>query len=183
METLFVLFGRSCVGKTTSVRKLQQKYPDLHEAVSVTTRKPRPGEIDGFDYIFVTFEEFERMERDGELVENIEYNGNKYGLAFRSFNPDKVNIAVIEPNGLKQVQERLSDRFNIIVIKMDENDSTLLERFAKRGDAPEVRDKRIYGDKAHFSNVQFDYMINSSPDLLEFIMKKHSNLGKEKNNG
>lgn len=178
-ETLFVLFGRSCVGKTTSVRKLQQKYPDLHEAVSVTTRSPRPGEIDGFDYIFVSREEFQRMERDNELVENIQYNGNNYGLAFRSFNPDKVNIAVIEPNGLKQVQERLSDKFNIVVIKMDENDSTLLERFAKRGDPIEVRDKRIYGDKSHFSDVPFNYLINSEPELLEFIMRKHSKLGQQ----
>lgn len=176
MNTLFILFGRSCVGKTTTVRKLQQIYPDLHEAVSVTTRGPRPGEIPGQDYNFITREKFGQMLAEGDLVEDIEYNGNYYGLAFSAFDYDKTNVAIIEPNGLRQVKEKLSNKFNIVVVKMEENDYTLVERFAKRGDPIEVRDKRIYGDKSHFAEIPFDYLINSNVDLFKAIIEKHTNL-------
>jgi guanylate kinase len=180
MNTLFVLFGRSCVGKTSTVRQLQRIYPDLHEAVSVTTRQARPGEIPGEDYNFITREEFGRMLAEGDLVEDIEYNGNYYGLAYSSFDESKTNIAIIEPNGLRQVLTKLKDKFNIIVVKMEENDYTLMERFAKRGDAPEIRDKRIYGDKAHFAEIPFDYMINSNIDLFKTIIEKHTDLKSNK---
>jgi guanylate kinase len=176
MNTLFVLFGRSCVGKTTSVRKLQKLYPDLHEVVSVTTRQPRPGEVPGEDYNFITREKFGQMLAEGDLVEDVEYNGNYYGLAYSAFDYDKTNIAIIEPNGLRQILSKLKDKFNIVVVKMEENDYTLVERFAKRGDSPEVRDKRIYGDKSHFAEVPFDYMINSEVDLFRTIIEKHSDL-------
>lgn len=180
MNTLFILFGRSCTGKTTSVRKLQKIYPDLHEAVSVTTRAQRPGEIPGEDYNFITREEFGKMLSKGDLVEDIEYNGNYYGLAYSAFDESKTNIAIIEPNGLKQVLNKMGDMFEIIVIKMDENDYTLLERFAKRGDPIEVRDKRIYGDKEHFAEIPFDYLINSNIDLFKTIIEKHSELKEKK---
>jgi guanylate kinase len=178
LETLFILFGRSCVGKTTTVRKLQEIYPDLHEAVSVTTRNPRLGEIAGQDYNFISRQEFGQMLAEGDLVEDIEYNGNYYGLAYSAFDYTKTNICIIEPNGLRQVIEKLSDRFNIVVVKMEENDYTLIERFEKRGDAPEIRDKRIYGDKSHFAEIPFDYMINSNVNLFITIIEKHSKLTK-----
>lgn len=172
---LIILFGRSCVGKTTMVRKIQDLYGDqIHEAVSVTNRDSRPGEIPGIDYNFITRERFEEMLANDELVEHVFYNGNYYGLAKAAFNTAKVNIAIIEPNGLRQVKEKMADQFEIIVIKMEENDYTLLERFEKRGDPIEVRDKRIYGDKTHFAEIPFDYLINSELLLFETILKTHT---------
>ena len=177
---LIILFGRSCVGKTTMVRKIQEIYGDkIHEAVSVTTRDSRPGEIPGVDYNFITKDEFEKMLKNDELVEHIFYNGNYYGLARSAFNINKVNIAIIEPNGLKQVKQKMSNNFEIITVKMEENDYTLLERFEKRGDPIEVRDKRIYGDKTHFAEVQFDYLINSELLLFKKILETHSDLREE----
>lgn len=177
MNTLFIVFGRSCTGKTTAVRKLQKLYGDkLHEAVSITTREQRPGEIPGVDYNFVDKEYFEELLETDALVEHITYNGNHYGLEVKAFDPEMTNIVIIEPNGLKQVKEKMKDRFNIIVIKMDENDDTLLERFIIRGDAEEVRNKRIYGDKTHFADVEFNYLVNSEIDLLKTIITKHSPL-------
>jgi len=178
METLFIIFGRSAVGKTTIARKLKDKYGDrIHEALSVTTRNPRPGEIEGIDYHFISVEEFkEDLNRDN-FVESIEYNGNYYGLMKTVFDESKVNIAIIEPNGLKQVKEKLKDRFKIVVIKIEENDDTLSERLVKRGDAPEIREKRINGDKTHFANIAFDYLINSRFEVLDWIMRDNSSLG------
>ncbi len=66
---LIVLAGPSGVGKSSVVRVLRRVLPELWFSVSVTTRDPRPGEIDGEDYHFVTSEEFDRMIDAGELLE------------------------------------------------------------------------------------------------------------------
>ncbi|OJZ67481.1 guanylate kinase [Mycolicibacterium diernhoferi] len=70
-----VLSGPSAVGKSTVVRCLRDRIPDLHFSVSVTTRAPRPGEVDGVDYTFVSAEEFQRLIDNGELLEWAEIHG------------------------------------------------------------------------------------------------------------
>lgn len=64
-----VLAGPSAVGKTSVVRLLRADIPNLFFSVSVTTRAPRPGEVDGRDYRFVSPAEFDRMISDGDLLE------------------------------------------------------------------------------------------------------------------
>jgi guanylate kinase len=177
METLFIIFGRSAVGKTTIARKLQEKYKNqIHEAVSITTRSRRPGEIEGVDYNFVSKEHFLDLISKDAFAERIEYNDNYYGLEFAAFDISKTNIAIVEPVGLKQIKEKMKTFFNIIVIKIEENDDTISQRLVNRGDAPEVREKRINGDKAHFANIEFDYLINSKFDVLDFIIRSNSSL-------
>jgi guanylate kinase len=66
---LVVLSGPSGVGKSSVVRLVRAALPELVFSVSVTTRSPRPGEVDGQDYHFVSSEEFDRMIADGELLE------------------------------------------------------------------------------------------------------------------
>ncbi|MFD1813909.1 guanylate kinase [Rhodococcus gannanensis] len=70
-----VLAGPSAVGKSTVVRMLHERLPDLVFSVSATTRDPRPGEVDGRDYRFVTPAEFDRMIDAGELLEWAEIHG------------------------------------------------------------------------------------------------------------
>ncbi|MFC9788364.1 guanylate kinase [Rhodococcus sp. NPDC127528] len=72
---LVVLAGPSAVGKSTVVRKLHERLPDLVFSVSATTREPRPGEVDGKDYRFVSKAEFQRMIDAGELLEWAEIHG------------------------------------------------------------------------------------------------------------
>ena len=69
MSRIVVLSGPSAVGKSTVVRCLRDKVPDLHFSVSVTTRAPRPGEVDGVDYSFVTAERFQQLIDEGALLE------------------------------------------------------------------------------------------------------------------
>ena len=69
MSRVVVLSGPSAVGKSTVVRCLRDRIPDLHFSVSVTTRAPRPGEVDGVDYTFVTAERFQQLIDDGALLE------------------------------------------------------------------------------------------------------------------
>ena len=70
-----VLSGPSAVGKSSVVRRLRDEMPDLHFSVSATTRPPRPGEIDGVDYHFVSADEFQRLIDEGELLEWAEIHG------------------------------------------------------------------------------------------------------------
>src|ERR1700734_1687839 len=76
---LTVLSGPSGVGKSTVVAELRRCSPEIWISVSVTTRRPRPGEVDGREYYFVTRDEFDRMVSAGELLEWAEFAGNKYG--------------------------------------------------------------------------------------------------------
>ncbi|MGE0217580.1 guanylate kinase [Mycolicibacterium sp.] len=70
-----VLSGPSAVGKSTVVRCLRERVADLYFSVSVTTRAPRPGEVDGVDYTFVTPERFQQLIDNGELLEWAEIHG------------------------------------------------------------------------------------------------------------
>lgn len=76
---LIVLTGPSGVGKGTLLRSLLQRHPELYFSISATTRQPRPGEIDGQHYYFVSRDKFEQMVSAGELLEWAEYAGNYYG--------------------------------------------------------------------------------------------------------
>ena len=70
-----VLSGPSAVGKSSVVRCLRERVADLYFSVSVTTRAPRPGEVDGVDYTFVTPERFQQLIDDGALLEWAEIHG------------------------------------------------------------------------------------------------------------
>jgi guanylate kinase len=75
---LLVLSSPSGAGKTTLARRLLAADPGLHMSVSVTTRSPRPGEVEGRDYFFIDKAEFERRKRAGELLEWAEVFGQSY---------------------------------------------------------------------------------------------------------
>lgn len=70
-----VLSGPSAVGKSTVVRCLRDRIPNLHFSVSATTRAPRPGEVDGVDYHFVSPARFQQLIDDGDLLEWAEIHG------------------------------------------------------------------------------------------------------------
>ncbi|MGO4445633.1 guanylate kinase [Mycobacterium sp. 2YAF39] len=72
---VIVLSGPSAVGKSSVVRCLRERVPDLHFSVSVTTRAPRPGEVDGVDYSFVTAERFQELIDNGALLEWADIHG------------------------------------------------------------------------------------------------------------
>ena len=70
-----VLSGPSAVGKSTIVRCLRERVPDLYFSVSATTRAPRPGEVDGVDYAFISSDQFQQLIDDGALLEWAEIHG------------------------------------------------------------------------------------------------------------
>lgn len=80
---LTVLSGPSGVGKGSVVAEIRRHHPSVWLSVSVTTRPPRPGEVNGREYWFVSRAEYDRMVAAGELIEHAEYAGNGYGTPRR----------------------------------------------------------------------------------------------------
>ena len=76
-----MLSGPSAVGKSSVVRCLRERIPNLHFSVSVTTRAPRPGEVSGREYHFVDEKTFLAMLERGEFLESAEVHGNRYGTS------------------------------------------------------------------------------------------------------
>jgi guanylate kinase len=117
---LIVLTGPSGVGKGTLVRSLLARHPDLYLSVSATTRSPRPGEVDGRSYYFVTKEQFEQMTRSGQLLEWAEYAGNYYGTP-RAQVEEKIAqgrfvVLEIEVIGARKIKQTFPEALRIFIL-------------------------------------------------------------------
>lgn len=114
---LFVISGCSGVGKGTLLKVFLEKNPQIELSISATTRKPRPGEVDGVNYFFLTKEEFETALKNNEFLEWAEFNGNFYGTkeayVEKKLNEGKNVILEIETRGAFQIKEK---KPNVVLI-------------------------------------------------------------------
>lgn len=117
---LFVISGSSGVGKGTLLKKLLARNPELEVSISATTRKPRPGEVDGVNYFFTARDEFLKEVDNGEFLEWAEFNGNYYGTkqawVERNLNKGRNLILEIETNGALQIKTKLPDSVLIFIL-------------------------------------------------------------------
>jgi guanylate kinase len=108
---LTVLSGPSGVGKGSVVAEIRHHHPRVWISVSVTTRSPRPGEVDGREYRFVDRAEYDAMVAAGELLEHAEFAGNGYGTPRRPLEErlaeGRPALLEIELQGARQVRESM----------------------------------------------------------------------------
>jgi guanylate kinase len=109
---LTVVSGPSGVGKSTVLAELRRQCPGIYFSISVTTRTPRPGEIDGDHYHFVDTETFQKMVEAGELLEHAHYAGNDYGTprtpVLDALASGRPAVLEIELQGARQVRTTMS---------------------------------------------------------------------------
>ena len=135
---LVVISGASGVGKGTVLGIMMNKRHDLKFSVSATTRAPRPSEVNGMHYYFVTKEQFEKMIAEGKMLEYSAHAANYYGTP-RDQAEEKLSsghlLLDIEPNGAKQVKEAAPEA--VLVFIMPPSMEELERRLRGRGDTPE----------------------------------------------
>ena len=116
---LFVISGASGVGKGTVLKRVMELRDDLHFSVSATTRGPRPNEIDGVHYYFITREQFREMIDNNEFLEYDDHAANYYGTPRGQAEEKRARGHVlfdIDPNGAKQLKASCPDATLIFIM-------------------------------------------------------------------
>lgn len=135
-----MIVGPAGVGKGTLVQHLRQRLPELALAVSATTRSPRPAEVDGEHYHFLTREEFEQRVGAGDFVEHAEYAGHRYGTLKSALEgrleAGQSVLLEIELQGARQLRETVPDAVTVFIAPP--TTQALRARLMRRGtDSPE----------------------------------------------
>ncbi len=160
---LFVIAAPSGAGKTTLVKALVTRSPELRFSISYTTRKKRSNEADGVDYLFVSVDEFARLRAQGDLLESAEVFDNHYGTGRKQVEQHLQDghhvILEIDWQGAAQVREAKPECVTIFILPPSRDE--LAHRLRSRHtDSEEVIQRRLrdaLSDMSHWS--EFDYAI------------------------
>lgn len=180
---LTVVSGFSGAGKGTLMKGLLAKYDNYALSVSMTTRSPRPGEIDGKDYFFISKEQFEQNIADGKLIEHAQYVENYYGTpkdyVFEQLEAGKDVLLEIEIQGALQIKERFPEALLLFVTTKDAQ--TLVSRLKGRGtETEEVIYKRLRRAAQESEGIEeYEYLIIND-DLDVCIDEMHDIIQKAK---
>ncbi len=180
---LTVLSGPSGVGKSTVVNQLRESHPDVWVSVSVTTRFPRPGEIEGKHYTFVNDQRFDEMSASGELLEWAEFAGHRYGTPRRPV-LERLAAAVpvlleIDLQGARQVRASMPEAQ--LVFLTPPSWEELVRRLTRRGtEAADRIEARLAEAREELTHeAEFDVTLTNTDvhrvcnDLVA-LMKSHS---------
>ena len=172
---LIVFSGVSGVGKGTILKELMPMEDlNLAYSVSMTTRKPREGEIEGVNYFFVSKKRFVEAIKNDELLEHARFVGNDYGTpkdyVEKQRELGKNVILEIEINGAKQIMEKCPDALSIYMIppSIEELERRLRER---RSEDEETLMKRIAKAKRELKDIDFYEHVVCNDDLQVAIQE------------
>ncbi len=179
---LYVVAAPSGAGKTTLVKALMQREPRLRFSVSYTTRAPRPNEVDGRDYHFVTQSRFAEMVAGDEFLEHAQVFDNFYGTDLRAvqsaLREGQLLLLEIDWQGARQVRARLPAARSIFILPPTRR--ALEERLRARSTDSESVIQRRLRDAAHDLShwTEFDYVVindqfeQALEDLLAIVQER-----------
>jgi guanylate kinase len=160
---LYVIAAPSGAGKTSLVKALMEREPRIQFSVSYTTRKPRPNEIPGRDYHFVSAERFQEMIANNEFLEHARVFDNCYGTGVRTVQESLSNgeelLLEIDWQGARQVRARLPEACSIFILPPS-REALELRLKGRSTDSSEVIQRRLRDaaeDLSHWS--EFDYVV------------------------
>lgn len=162
---LIVLSSPSGAGKSTMTRRLLRAYPGIRLSVSVTTRPPRPGEIDGRDYFFVSGERFAGMAEGGELLEHADVFGHRYGTPREAVEASLAGgddmIFDVDWQGAQQLRLSALGRSVVSIFLLPPSIGALEARLRDRAqDSDEVIAGRMAKARAEISHwAEYDYVL------------------------
>jgi len=161
--TLFIISAPSGAGKTSLVKAILEKDPQLQVSISYTTRSPRPQEINGVHYHFVTVSTFQEMLEKEDFLEHANVFDNYYGTSHvgleQQLEQGKDIILEIDWQGAQQVRQKIADAVSIFVLPPSKE--TLEQRLRNRAqDSEEIIARRLkdaVSDMSHYN--EFDYVV------------------------
>ena len=171
---LLVVSGPSGAGKGTICQMLRDQLPDLGYSISVTTRAPRTGEVDGESYFFKTIPEVKQMIEKGELLEYAEFVGNYYGTPEEAItgwlNQGKNVLLEIEVQGAEKVMDFRSDLVSIFITipSMAELERRLRDRGTETED--KIRGRMEVARRELTRAFRYDYVVLN--DEVELAVKR-----------
>lgn len=171
---LFIVSAPSGAGKTSLVAALMAQTPSLALSVSYTTRAPRPGEVDGKDYHFVSRETFQEMAVRGDFLESAEIYGNLYGTSQTWIRQETQRgrdiLLEIDWQGAEQVRRLFPGCISIFILPPSIR--ALEDRLRGRGkDSEETIARRMRAARAEIAHVvEFDYVIIN--DILDEAVRQ-----------
>lgn len=168
---LIVISGPSGVGKDTVIQRMKERKLPFHFVVTATTRRPRPNEVNGVDYFFVSHDEFAEMINQGELLEYAivynDYKGIPKAQVRQALESGQDVVMRIDVQGAATIREICSDALMIFLTTQDEQEM-VRRLMARKTETPEGLNLRIATARQELKRiVEFDYVVVNREDQLD----------------
>ena len=181
---ILIITAPSGTGKDTVMEMFTSKYPGFRFCRSVTTREKIPGEVEGASYFFISKEEYDRMDKAGELIESIEYVGNKYGTRFdeidNAIESGENLIMILSHHGMEQIKRHYENDV-IAVFMFPPSLDELRRRLVTRGreTAEQIEQRMGNASNEIATAVHYKYFVVNKRDEVEQCADDIYNIIKE----